>query len=150
MSTFKNMIFTFTCVTTCTLMASAVFITFFYDDLTTDVSLLWQIIGTSALCSLGNLFYIGHEKSKRQLTVLTLLHYVYINAVVLTCGILFEWFDVDRMEMVVFMVILIAVIFLLIYAVNYLRSKQDSEKMNQHLQKYLESKKQEPHNNLSN
>lgn len=139
MSTFKNMIFTFTCVTTCTLMASAVFITFFYDDLTTDVSLLWQIIGTSALCSLGNLFYIGHEKSKRQLTILTLLHYVYINAVVLTCGILFEWFYVDRMEMVLFMVVSITVIFLFIYTVHYLRSKQDSEKMNQHLQEYLES-----------
>lgn len=139
MNTLKNILFTFTCVTTCTLISAAVFITFFYDNLSVDVSLLWQIIGTSALCSLGNLLHIGHEKSKRQLTILTLLHYVYINAVVLTCGILFEWFYVDRMEMVLFMVVSITVIFLFIYTVHYLRSKQDSEKMNQHLQEYLES-----------
>ena len=63
-------------------------------------------------------------------------HYVLTNAIVLGCGIWFEWFYIDNLPMVLAMLLAIAVIFALVSAVVWRRGKQQAELLNERLQKY--------------
>lgn len=142
MQKLKDIIFTFTGISTCVLIATTLFITVFYGNIEVRVSLLWQMLGCDVLCTLGNFLYTKHETSKKKLYLITILHYLYINIVVLGCGLYFEWFYINRIDMIVSMIIIIAVIFLLVSALNIIRTKKDSELMNMRLHEYLHKDEQ--------
>lgn len=133
----KTVLYTFAFVTTCVLFATAFFTTIFYGksgEVGTDT--LWQILGVSGLCSAGSLIYPEHEVSKRTLALLKALHYVYVNVVVLGCGIWFGWFQANSIPMVGAMVLMIAVIFLGVSAVMWKSAKNTATLMNERLAEY--------------
>ena len=54
--------------------------------------ILWQILGVSFLCSISTFIYPDREMSKKASTILMVVHYLIINAIVLGCGLKFVWF----------------------------------------------------------
>lgn len=133
----KTVLYTFAFVTTCVLFATAFFTTLFFGEsgeVGTDT--LWQILGVSGLCSVGSLIYPEYEVSKRTALLLKTVHYIYVNVVVLGCGVWFGWFRADSIPMVVVMVLMIAAIFLTVSAVMWRSAKNTANLMNERLAEY--------------
>lgn len=140
MEKIKEILFTFACVTTLVLIGSATYITIFWKDASLDVNILWQLIFTDVLCSIGNIIYPKESKSKKQLYILVGIHYVYINAVVLGAGFFFEWYSKDNLFMILSMVFMIAVIFLTVMLLLQFYYRKKAEIMNERLQEYIQKK----------
>ncbi len=136
----KEILFTFACVTTLVTFATAIYITIFWNDPSLSVNILWEILGSSALCSLGNLIYIQGDLNKKQELLRIILHYIYINVVVLGCGIAFQWFYLEQIPMVVGMLVNIAVIFTIVMMVLKYRHKRLADRFNQRLAEYNRNK----------
>jgi hypothetical protein len=133
----KEILNTFTYVTTSVVLGSAIFIKIFWGDPILSVDILWQILSVPFLCCMGNYFYSQKVLSKRQLIVHTVLHYIYINIVVIGSGIYFRWFDWKRIDMIGSMILMIAIIFGAIWIINRERDKKLAEKLNKKLEEYL-------------
>lgn len=137
----KATLYTFVCVTTCIVFASALFTTIFWQESDIGPEMLWQILIISALCSLGTMIYPDYEVTKRRAVCLTVLHYIIVNVVVLGGGILFGWFDADNLFMVLLMLLLIAVIYFLVSAIMWKRAENMASLMNEKLAEYRSRKK---------
>lgn len=140
MEKIKEILFTFACVTTLVLIGSATYITIFWRDASLDVNILWQLIFTDVLCSIGNVIYPKEFKSKKQYYTLISIHYIYINAVVLGAGFFFEWFSPDNLYMILSMIFMIAVIFFTVMLLLQYYYKKKAEVMNERLQEYIHKK----------
>lgn len=139
MKKLKDLFFVFVCVTTCVVFVTAVYITIFWPQTTTlKTEILWQILGVSFLSSLGIYIYPERELSGKMTLLLNILHYMETNAVVLGCGIWFGWFYADNLPMVLGMIIAIAFVFGLVYAVVWNRNKRMAALMNERLKEYRE------------
>lgn len=137
----KATLYTFVCVTTCSVFAAALFTTIFWQESDIGAEILWQILMVSALCSLGTMIYPDYEVTKRKSVLLTVLHYIIVNVVVLGGGILFGWFDADNLQMVLLMLLLIAIIYCLVAAVLWKRAADVAALMNEKLTEYQSRKK---------
>ena len=80
--------FTFSAITTCTVIGAAVFISIFWKNSELSSAILWQIIICSLLCTLGNLLFRKECKSRRLYYGIVFLHYLYIDAVVLLLSLI--------------------------------------------------------------
>ena len=136
MKKLENLLFAFVCVTTCVVFGTAVSITIFRPKATLGVEILWQILSVSFLTSLGVCFYPKEEVSSKYTLVCRILHYIYVNAVVLGCGIWFGWFYADNLAMVLVMLIFIALVFILVSAIIWNRAKRMAILMNERLKGY--------------
>lgn len=112
--TVEGYVFVFVCVTTCVLFVTAMYITVFWQQAVLGVEILWQILVVSFLCSVVTFFYPRREVGKKVMLSIYICHYVLTNAIVLGCGIWFEWFYIDNLPMVLAMLLAIAVIFALV------------------------------------
>lgn len=114
-------------------MVAAAYITFFWGiDTDIGIKVLWQILGTSALCSLAALFFTGGKKepSKKEMLIRTILCFLYVNAVVLTCAFAFEWITDHDPIMTAAMEICIIAVFGGVYLTCYISDCKEAEKMN--------------------
>lgn len=92
-------------------------------------------------------FYPRREVGKGAMMCIYIGHYVLTNAVVLGCGLWFQWFYIDNLPMVLAMLMAIAVVFVLVSAVMWRRGKKQAELMNERLRLYQqESSAQEQRN----
>ncbi|MCM1174706.1 MAG: DUF3021 family protein [Blautia sp.] len=130
------MFHTFSYIVTGVIFICALFLTIFNRDGTVSGQLLWQILITSFLCVLGNLIYPQRKIPEWKLILLRLLHYVYINAVVFGCAKVFWWFDIRDWEKTGFMLIGIAVVFVLVSWAVWHKGKKISVLLNESLKKY--------------
>lgn len=131
----KKMETTFVYVTTLVVLATALYITVFWGtDLKLGVEILWQILLTSFLTSVGMLFCPKGEPSKKQFVVKEILYYIYVNIVVLTSGFIYEWFYLEDIKMVIGMLILIAVVYIIINVVLFLKDISLTKKLNEKLE----------------
>lgn len=143
----RDVAFVFVCVTTCVLFVTALYITVFWQQAVLGVEILWQILGVSFLCSIVTFFYPRREVGKGAMMCIYIGHYVLTNAVVLGCGLWFQWFYIDNLPMVLAMLMAIAVVFVLVSAVVWRRGKKQAELMNERLRLYQqESSTQEQRN----
>lgn len=143
MKKIKDVLFTFVCVTTCVVFATALYVTVFWPRTQLGCQILWQILAVSFLCSLGTLVYPDREVSKKTARLLVFLHYLLVNAVVLGCGIAFEWFYMDKLPMVIGMFLLIAAVFWLVSAVMWKKAASTAALMNEQLRKYQSERQEE-------
>lgn len=142
MKRLKELALMFAWVTTGVLMASTIFIGIFYGYENASFNILWQIIVCALICTIGSLIYPNNrEISRRQALILTGIYYVYINIVVLGCGLAFQWFNVSHLGMVIMMLILIAVVFIVIWRISLYRAKKLADEMNKRLEAYQKSNK---------
>ncbi|MDE6749136.1 MAG: DUF3021 family protein [Lachnospiraceae bacterium] len=136
----KEMLYTFSYVTTGVLFSTALFITIFAKDVTLSVSLLWQILITSCVCVLGNLIYPRREITAKQTVIRILIHYIYINIVVFSCAVFFDWYDVRDIKKSGFMFLCIIVVFIVVSSIVWQNAKRMSEALNNHLKEYQDKK----------
>ncbi len=136
MNKLKDLFYTFACVITCVVFATAIFTTIFWPNGGMGPETLWQIIFVSFLCSLGKLLYPEKEKSKGWSGWYYLLHYLAVNIIVLGCGIWFEWFYLENITMVIGMLVLIALTFLLVATIVWKRTAYLAAIMNERLKEY--------------
>lgn len=132
----KEMFHTFAYIETGALFACALFITVFQRDSLFTVSLLWQLLATTFLCVCGNLIYPARRVSEKLTKVLIFFHFLYVNAVVFGCAYFFDWFDVTNIAMDAFMFSCIAVIFLTIARVIWIKNRLAAELLNYRLKAY--------------
>ncbi|MDD6810603.1 MAG: DUF3021 family protein [Lachnospiraceae bacterium] len=133
----KEMLYTFSYVTTGVVFATAFFLTVFKPDTYVSINLLWQILGISLVCVFGNLLYpVNKELSKKQMCIRMILHYLYINLIVLECGYYFDWFFIGNLKMVFCMIVLIAIIFVVVSFVMWNNGRKTSRQLNEQLKEY--------------
>lgn len=127
----------FTMIASGILLVCAAYITVFWG-LSTQISIgvLWQIIAVSALCSLvGLIFPDGRkEPSKKTMLLLTIICFLYENAVVLTCAFVFEWIENRDPLMTLGIELCIIAVFAAVYSASYFSDRRDAEKMNRILE----------------
>lgn len=123
----------FVIISSCVLLTAAAYITFFWGiDTTVSIKVLWQILGSSALCSLCGLFYASGKKepSKKSMLIRNILSFLYVNTVVLTCAFAFEWIRNREPLMITVMEISIIAVFATVYLTNYFSDRREAERMN--------------------
>ena len=134
----------FAMVTTCTIFATAVFTTFFSHADSLNPMILWQIPAVSMVCVLGCLIYPWDvSMSKKETGIRIFLHYLYINAVVLISGWLFDWYNVKSLKSVMYMLFSIALIFAIVAVISWRHEAAVAKKMNEKLQEYQKEKEEE-------
>jgi len=117
-------------------ICSAIFISFLYPSAELDVFFLWQMIMIAVLCSLGDILYFSKtELSKKQMKIRKSIHYLYCNLVVLGGAILFGWINAKVILQVIFMIILIAVVYIGVSITMFQKAEKVAENMNRKLSK---------------
>lgn len=128
-------------VTSCVVVAVAIFTTVLFPVDSMSPMILWQIPAVSMLCALGCLIYPWDVvMTKKEMGVKIFLHYLYVNGVVLISGILFDWYDVKKIGSVISMVIIIAVIFAVVSGIAWKRTAKEAKSMNEKLQQQYRQK----------
>lgn len=132
-----ELLLTFCMVTTGSVFVCAVYNKIFWpDDIFLDGDILWQLLALAFVCSLGNFIHPYREISRRRAAINKVLHYVYINAVVLGSGYLFGWIDIENIFMLTAMVFGILVVFVVVSFVIWRLHKRESENLNRKLREY--------------
>lgn len=135
---FNIMLDVFFKVTVGSICVSMIFMTLFWgvDVQMEVVPFLGQILITSALCALLNLFIdYENEKSKKRMLLYIVLHFIYENIVVLGCGIVFGWFYISDWKMLAVLVTGVAVIFFGILFFSIKKDYKTAQMMNERLSK---------------
>lgn len=143
MKRIKELLMTFAIVTTGTLCAATIFMSVFWRNASVTVELLWQILGVAALCCLGNFIWTDREVSKTEWIVKTVIHYLYVNVVVLGCGMKFKWFYWQDLKMVLLMFFAILLVFLLAVYVLFQKDKKVEKLLNERLEQFKQEKEEE-------
>lgn len=141
MKRLEFMVSVFEKVTAGILFVTAVFISVFYGwDIDLDVGILWQILFLSAVCALGSMILpLEGEKEKEvsriAMLVRTIIYFIYINAVVLGFGFLFEWFTFDNGWQVLGIELAILFVFVAVFLIFYWSQCLEAKRMNEKLKK---------------
>lgn len=136
MELLKKTILTFALVIAGITVSSTIFLTIFVPEVQLGIMILWEIIIMSAVCSLGNLlFYSRREISKKKLRIRMIIHYIYINAVVLSGAFIWEWITPGYILQLIVIMILIAAVYAAVMLVNISKEIKIAEDLNKRLNK---------------
>ena len=142
----KKVIQTFFYVLSGSIISTAIFMTIFLKDLYFNVEVIWQVIVMSLITSLGTLIYHSkREISKKQMRLRVIIHYAYINIIVLGCAVMWQWVNINRISQIITMVLLIAGVYFSVTTTMFSNEKRIAEKINQRLRSRYpaEDKKEE-------
>lgn len=134
MDRIKNVFDVFTKVVTCTMIGSAAYCLIFFSDATLPVSFIWQLLLCSLLTSLGTLLYT--DSSLKVTIIKCFIHYLWVNIVVVGCGIFFDWFNPNNFVQLISMLVLVAVVFLLVSAITWRKAFKMAQLLNDRLKDY--------------
>lgn len=149
MNYLKNIAHTFIYILAGITINTAIFITLFELDAILGVDLLWQIIGMSAVCSLGNLsYYSTKELSKNQMKLRIICHYLYVNVVVALGAYLMDWFSSGLIPQFPVMLLMIAVVYILIMVLTSRKEEKTAENLNKRLRKYYPSEEEDSNGDI--
>ncbi len=145
MESIKKVIQTYFYVLSGSVISTAIFMSIFLPDLRFGVGVIWQVIIVSAITSMGTLIYRSQkELSKKQMKMRNIIHYTYINVVVLGCAILWQWVDLNRPSQIITLVLLIAGVYISVTAAMFSNERRIAESINQRLRsRYPEEEKKE-------
>lgn len=130
----KNTILTFVLVVVGITVSATIFLTLFYPDIHLSAVILKQIILMSFICSLGNIiFYAKYELGKQQMLIRKIIHFLYINLIVISGAIFFEWVATGRISQFVVLFIMIELVYLVVMLINIQWEKKEAKIMNQRL-----------------
>ncbi len=133
---FKKIAQTFIYVLAGSTICTTIFITLLIPELEFTILLLWQVIGMSAVCSLGDVFFASkNEPHKRQMKIRMILHYLYINCVVIGGGFFMGWLEQGIIRGVIVMFLLVAVVYAGVMIALFRQGELDAEYLNQRLRK---------------
>lgn len=139
-----ELLLTFCMITTGSVLVCAVYNKIFWPyDSSLDGNILWQLLALAFLCSLGNFLHPYKEISRRRVLTEKILHYLYINAMVLCCGYGFGWIDKDNVSMLLVMLLGILLVFAVVSFVVWRLHARESENLNRKLREYQQAEKYE-------
>lgn len=131
----------FCTVTVFVVAAVALFTTVIHPEDSLDPDTLWEILLVSFLCTLGSLIHPWKRTpGKTEMGIRMVLHYVWVNLIVLGAGLWFHWYGTEHLWSVISMEISITVIFLIVSAIEMTRSSREAKRMNERLKEYMEQK----------
>ncbi len=134
MESVKKVIQTYFYVLSGSIISTAIYITIFLPDLYFNVEIIWQVIVVSAITSLGTLIYRSkREISKKQMRIRHIIHYTYINVVVLVAAVMWRWVNCNRISQIIAMVLLVAGVYFSVTAAMFSNEKRIAESINQRL-----------------
>lgn len=137
-----ELLLTFCMVTTGSVLVCAVYNKIFWPkEVYLDGDILWQLLALAFLCSMGNFIHPYEEISRRRVLLDKLLHYLYINIVVLCCGYGFGWIDQDNIPMLMVMLLGILLVFAVVSFVIWRLHARESENLNRKLREYQRAEK---------
>jgi uncharacterized membrane protein YfcA len=137
MNFMKSIVNTFVMILTGITLSSAIFITVFIPKQTLSVEILWQIIGMSLVCSLGNLFYFSKKEiGKQNMRLRIICHYLYINIIVFGGAFLFDWCEPKYFPQLIVLFLLIVLVYIVIMLTEFKYEKITAEKLNHQLRKW--------------
>lgn len=137
---FLELLNIFSMVTTFVMIAVAMFTTVFFPADAITPAVLWQIPAVSMLCTLGSLIYPNRSMSRPERWIRILVHYLYINAIVLVAGVFFEWYHVSNLQSVFFMVFTVTIVFAIVSVLSWNKASKDAKQMNEKLLEYQQEK----------
>lgn len=130
----------FNMVTSCMVIAVAVFTTIVNPTERIEAVILWQIPGVSAVITFVSLIYPwDRPMGKLEIVVRKAAHYVLVNLIVLGAGVMFDWYDPKSAGSVIAMEVAIAVIFAFVSGISWRRSAKDAKRMNERLKEYMKN-----------
>ena len=130
----------FSMITSCMVIAVALFVTVLNPTERIEAVILWQIPAVAALISLTTLIYPWDKPLKKaETTMRKVFHYIMVNVIVLGAGFVFEWYDPKSIGSVTAMLVTIAVIFAVVSGISWGRSARDAKRMNERLQEYMKA-----------
>lgn len=144
MEIIKKIFVTFFYVLAGSTISCTIFLSIFVLEDVPARELLWQLIATSAICSLGTLVYYSKkeiDKSKMKLRIL--LHYLYINMVVIGTGFVWEWISIKIISQIITLIILIAIAYISIMILMFQQEKKVAELFNERLSKFQKANQSE-------
>lgn len=128
---------TFTMVLTGVVFAVGVFTMVINPTETVETKLFWQMPLVSALCTLTSLIYPwDREMSKTEVIVRTLIHYIFVNMIVLGGGAFFDWYNPSQLHNIAAMMLAIVLIFAVVTVISWRKSAVDAARMNEKLEEY--------------
>ena len=135
-----ELLLTFCMVTTGSVFVCAVYNNIFWPhDVYLNADVLWQLLALAFLCSLGNFIHPYREVSRRRELLNKGLHYLYIHAVVLSCGYGFQWMDRGNVLMLAVMIFGILFVFVVVSFVIWRLHARESENLNRKLREYQQT-----------
>ena len=135
-----ELLLTFCMVTTGSVFVCAVYNNIFWPhDVYLNADVLWQLLALAFLCSLGNFIHPYREVSRRRELLNKGLHYLSINAVVLSCGYGFQWMDRGNVLMLAVMIFGILFVFVVVSFVIWRLHARESENLNRKLREYQQT-----------
>jgi len=133
----KSMLQVFIYVTAGNTIGAAIYIGLFARDGQFSFSLLWQMIGIAAVCAFGNLIFLSREElSKNKIKIRYVIHYIYIDIVVIGGTVIFKWVNPRQTVNFVFMFLLVAVVYACIITLISSYDFKTAEDLNKKLSKY--------------
>ena len=130
----------FCMVTTCVVIAVAVFTGIINPIERIEAVILWQIPAVSAVITLTTLIYPWDTSlGKKEIAVRTVVHYMLVNMIVLGAGAVFDWYAPGNVGSVIAMVVAIAVIYALVSGLSWRHSARDAKRMNEKLKEYMKN-----------
>lgn len=130
----------FSMITSCMVIAVALFVTVLNPIERIEAVILWQIPAVAALISLTSLIHPWDIPLKKAgMAARIIIHYVLVNIIVLGAGYAFDWYNPKSGESVTAMVVSIAVIFAIVSGISWGRSARDARRMNERLQEYMKN-----------
>lgn len=130
----------FSMVTSCMVIAVAVFTNMINPIERIEAAILWQIPAVSGVITFVSLIYPWDRPiGKPEIVVRTAVHYVLVNMIVLGAGVAFDWYNPKSVVSVISMMVTIAIIFVVVSCVSWTRSARDAKKMNEKLKEYMKN-----------
>lgn len=137
----KKLIQSFFIITTGSLFATTIFITFLVPNDTFGVEVLWQVILISLFTTpLSFLFYSSKELSKKGALIRQAIHYLLLNLVLVGCGLTFEWFSLCELEKVLFFLALVFSVYLVVWFACFTENAKDARTLNEKIKAYQKDK----------
>lgn len=131
----KRIFLLFLYILACTIIASALFITFVTPNTSLTASFLWQAILLSILCSLATfIYYSNHELSKRKLLIRKTIHFITIVSIVLGGSFYFRWISIDNTSSIFIMLISITVVYIIVNVAHFMNNKMVADQLNERLE----------------
>ena len=140
----KAVLKTFFYVLSGSILSTTVFITIFFPDLLFSIKLIWEVIAMSVLTSLGPILFISkHEITKKQMKIRQIIHYIYINIIVVGNALLCGWIEIGEIIQVGTLLLMIASVFFGVNAAMFKQEKKTAESMNERLREIYPEEKEE-------
>lgn len=137
-----NQIMRFFCIIcTGSMIGAGICISVSNPDAVLDVGILWQIIVVSFLAAcLIPIFYSKKEMSKKQYLIRTFIHYLGTNAILIGCGLKFDWIGLTRNIRIPFFIIVVTIVYVVITISTYYIDHKMSKQLNQALSAYQQKR----------